>query len=149
MGPRRIIRHERDTSANRQAAVIARIAAGFSCRIQGVGRLRCDTLRNYKDQFQGGSRLSEWAYAQEQPAERLCRIEQYAVMKQQAGGDVEFLITVREYFSPPDPAMRFLAQADKQTNQKTAPYTPTGWGSSLLQALAECLKAIRKFPYEP
>jgi len=51
--------------------------------------------------------------------------------------------------SPPDPAMRFLAQADKQTNQKTAPYTPMGWGSSLLQALAECMKGIRKFPYEP
>ena len=93
--------------------------------------------------------MSEWAYAQEEPAERLCRIEQFSVIKQQAGSDVEFLITVREYFTPPDPAMRFLAQADKQTNQKTAPYTPIGWGSSLLQALAECIKAIRKFPYEP
>jgi hypothetical protein len=93
--------------------------------------------------------LSEWAYAQDDPAERLCKIEQYSVMKQQAGGDVEFLITVREYFTPPDPAMRFLAQSDKQTNQKTAPYTPTGWGSSLLQALAECMKGIRRFPYEP
>ena len=93
--------------------------------------------------------MSEWAYAQENATERLCRIEQYAVTKQQAGGDVEFLITVREYVNPPDPAMRFLAQADKQTNQKTAPYTPTGWGSSLLQALAECMQAIRKFPYEP
>jgi hypothetical protein len=93
--------------------------------------------------------LSEWTYAQEKATERLCRIEQYAVTKQQAGVDVEFLITVREYVNPPDPAMRFLAQADKQTNQKTAPYTPTGWGSSLLQALAECMQAIRKFPYEP
>ena len=45
--------------------------------------------------------------------------------------------------------MRFLAQADKQTNQKTAPYTPTGWGPSLLQALAECVQGIRRFPYEP
>lgn len=93
--------------------------------------------------------MAEWTYAEEEPTERLCRIEHYAVKKQQAGGDVEFLITVREYVNPPDPAMRFLAQSDKQTNQKTAPYTPTGWGSSLLQALAECVKAIRKFPYEP
>ena len=83
------------------------------------------------------------------PAERLCKIEQYAVIKQQAGGNVEFLITVREDSSLPIWLMRFLAQADKQTNQKTVPYTPTGWGSSLLQALAECLKGIRKFPYEP
>jgi hypothetical protein len=93
--------------------------------------------------------VSEWKYAEEKPAERLCKIEQYAVTKQQAGGDVEFTITVREYVSPPDPAMRFLAQADKQTNQKTVPYTPTGWGASLLQALAECVQGIRKFPYEP
>jgi hypothetical protein len=93
--------------------------------------------------------LSEWKYAQEKPTERLCKIEHYAVTKQQAGGDVEFLITVREFVNPPDPAMRFLAQADKQTNQKTAPYTPMGWGSSLLEALAECAKGIRKFPYEP
>ena len=93
--------------------------------------------------------MSEWSYAQEKPSERLCKIEHYSVMKQQAAGDVEFFITVREFVSPPDPAMRFLAQADKQTNQKTAPYTPTGWGSSLLQALAECIKGIHKFPYEP
>jgi len=93
--------------------------------------------------------LSDWHYAQEQPTERLCRIEHYSMLKQQAGGDVEFLITVREYVNPPDPAMRFLAQADKQTNQRTAAYTPTGWGPSLLQALAECMKGIRKFPYEP
>jgi hypothetical protein len=93
--------------------------------------------------------LPDWQYAEEKPTERLSRIEQYSMLKQQAGGDVEFLITVREYVNPPDPAMRFLAQADKQTNQKTAPYTPTGWGSSLLQALAECMKGIRKFPYEP
>ncbi len=93
--------------------------------------------------------MSDWQYAEEKPTERLSKIEQYSMLKHQSGGDVEFLITVREYVNPPDPAMRFLAQADKQTNQKTAPYTPTGWGSSLLQALAECMKGIRKFPYEP
>jgi hypothetical protein len=93
--------------------------------------------------------LADWHFAQEKPAERLCKIEQYSVLKEHPGGPVEFLITVREYVHPPDPAMRFLAQADKQTNQKTAPYTPTGWGPSLLEALAECMKSIRRFPYEP
>ena len=93
--------------------------------------------------------MSDWPYAQEKPTERLCKIEHFSMLKPHTGGDVEFLITVRENVNPPDPAMRFLAQADKQTNQKTAPYTPTGWGSSLLQALAECMKGIRKFPYEP
>jgi hypothetical protein len=93
--------------------------------------------------------LAEWTYAQEDPSERLCKMERYGVIKKYPGGEVEFVITVREYINPPDPAMRFLAQADKQINQKTAPYTPTGWGGSLLQALAECTQAIRKFPYEP
>jgi hypothetical protein len=44
--------------------------------------------------------------------------------------------------------MAFFAQADEQTNQKTAPFTPTGWGSTLLKALSECVQAIHKFPYE-
>ena len=93
--------------------------------------------------------MAEWTYAQEKTTERLCRIEHYSMVKQQPGGDVEFVITVKEYVDPPDPAMRFLAEADKAINQKTAPYIPIGWGSSLLQALAECMKGIRKFPYEP
>lgn len=93
--------------------------------------------------------MAEWRYAQDKPTERLCKIEHYSMVKQQPEGEVEFLITVREYVDPPDPAMRFLAQADKAINQKIAPYLPTGWGSSLLQALAECMKGIRKFPYEP
>ncbi len=92
--------------------------------------------------------MAEWTYAQDDPSEQLCRIERFGFTKKQAGGDVEFLITVREYVNPPDPAMRFLAQSDKQVNQKTVPYTPIGWGPSLLTALAECLQHIRKFPYE-
>ena len=44
--------------------------------------------------------------------------------------------------------MRFFAQADKQTNQNTAPFTPIGWGSTLLKALSECIRAIHRFPYE-
>ena len=31
--------------------------------------------------------MSEWTYAQDKPTERLCRIEHYAVIKHQAGGD--------------------------------------------------------------
>ncbi len=75
-------------------------------------------------------------------------LHHFAVKRQQASGAIEFVITVREYISPPDPALKFFAQTDKQTNQKTAPFTPCGWGSSLVQALAECIKAIHRFPYE-
>jgi len=75
-------------------------------------------------------------------------LHHFAMKKRQAGGDVEFVITVKEYISPPDPTMRFFAQTDKQTNQKTAPFTPCGWGPTLLAALSDCIRAIHRFPYE-
>ena len=58
------------------------------------------------------------------------------------------MITIKEYVNPPYPKMKFLAQADKQTNQKAAPFTPSGWGSSLFEALSECIREIHRFPYE-
>ncbi|HLK20550.1 MAG TPA: hypothetical protein VKT81_16455 [Bryobacteraceae bacterium] len=91
----------------------------------------------------------EWGFAENNPSEELCLLHHFAMKKRQASGDVEFLITVREFVSPPDPALKFFAQADKQTNQNTAPFTPFGWGPSLVQALTECIKSIHRFPYEP
>ena len=88
--------------------------------------------------------MTEWHFAQQDPSDQLCQLHHFAVKK----NDVEFLITVREYVNPPDPAMPFFAQADKQTNQKTAPFTPNGWGSSLVEALSECIREIHRFPYE-
>jgi hypothetical protein len=70
------------------------------------------------------------------------------VKKAYSGGEVEFCITVKEFVTPKEPTMHFFAQADKQTNQKTAPYTPSGWGKTLLEALSECIRAMNKFPYE-
>ncbi|MDQ6760676.1 MAG: hypothetical protein M3Z32_12560 [Acidobacteriota bacterium] len=93
--------------------------------------------------------MPEWTYAQQDPSDELCHLQYFSVRKRQAEGDIEFVITVREYVTPVYPGMRFLAQADKATNQNTAPYVPTGFGPSLLEALSECIKAIRKFPYEP
>ena len=92
--------------------------------------------------------MSEWVFAQEDASQELAKLQFYSVKKKQPGGDVEFIITVCEYASPPDPSMKFFAKADKQTNQKSAPYTPSGWGRELLGALAECIRAINRFPYE-
>ncbi len=89
--------------------------------------------------------VSDWTFAQEDPSEQLCKLQYFALKKD----GVEFVITVREYFTPPDPTMKYFAQVDKQTNQDTAPFTPTGWGSSMLTALHECVKAIHRFPYQP
>jgi hypothetical protein len=89
--------------------------------------------------------MSDWKFIETQPAEQFCRIEYFGVRKD----DLEFVVTVREFHQPPDPAMPFFAQADKQVNQNSAAYTPSGWGSTQNDALWECLKAIRKFPYQP
>lgn len=88
--------------------------------------------------------MSDWKFAHYEPAEQLALLHHFAMKK----GDVEFVITVKEYATPPDPAMKFFAEADKQTNQQTAAYTPTGWGPTLLVALSECIRAVRRFPYE-
>ena len=92
--------------------------------------------------------MEEWKYAESDPAQRLSRVETFTVIKKQEDREIEFMITVQEYVSPPAAGMRFFAKADKQTNQNLAPYTPTGWGNDLLSALSDCINAIEKFPYQ-
>jgi len=59
---------------------------------------------------------------------------------------VEITINVKEFLTPKDPASGIYAEADKQTNQKVAPYTQ--WmGNTLLAALAQCMREVDAFPY--
>lgn len=92
--------------------------------------------------------MKDWGFAQTDPLQELAQVHQFSIRKLQPGGDVDFIITVKEYITPKEPTMHFFAQADKQTNQRTAPYTPCGWGKTMLEALAECVRAINRFPYE-
>lgn len=92
--------------------------------------------------------MSEWTLAQTDPSEELAQLHFFSLKKRQSEGEVEFTITVREYVTPQAGRGRFFALADKQTNQKTAPFTPCGWGGTLLKALAECVQAVHRFPYE-
>ena len=92
--------------------------------------------------------MKEWGFAQTHPNQQMALLHMYSVTKVQPGGDVEFIITVKEYVTPKEPTMHFFAQADKMTNQKTAPFRPCGWGKTMLEALSECVKAINRFPYE-
>jgi hypothetical protein len=92
--------------------------------------------------------MSEWTFAQSQAADELAQLHFYSINKRQGDKNIEFRITVREYATPNHLNMRYYAEADKQTNQKTVPYTPSGWGTTLLQALSDCIKAIQRFPYE-
>ena len=92
--------------------------------------------------------MEEWTFAQSDPAEQLAKLQFFSMKKREPEAEIEFVITVKEYATPEDASMRFFAQADKQTNQKTAPFTPCGWGSTLLKALAECVQAVHRFRYE-
>lgn len=93
--------------------------------------------------------MTSWHFAQEDRAEELSELRVFTVKKRQPGGDVIFQITVQEFAAPPPGQYdRFFAQADKAVNQKTAPIVPSGWGDTILKALADCLRMIRQFPYE-
>lgn len=93
--------------------------------------------------------MTQWTFAQKDPAEKLCLLHHFSITKQQEGKEIEFLITVKELAGPlKDESMRFVATADRQVNQSVCPVTPTGWGSTLLKALAECAEMIRQFPFE-
>lgn len=92
--------------------------------------------------------MTEWTLAQRQPEEELAKLHHFSVKKQQDGEEIDFVITVYEFAKPKEPHLSFFAKTDKQTNQKTAPYTPCGWGTTLEKALQECVAAIGKFPCE-
>jgi hypothetical protein len=92
--------------------------------------------------------MNEWGFAQTHVSQQLAQLHSFSIMKVQPGLEVEFVVTVKEYITPREPTMHFFAQADKMTNQKTAPYRPCGWGKTMLEALSECVKAINRFPYE-
>ena len=93
--------------------------------------------------------MSDWEFAQANPEQQLAKLHHFSMCTKQESGDVEFTITVKEFLTPKDPAMGFFAQADKQTNQGVAPYTPIGWGKTMLAALAQCMREVERFPYHP
>ncbi|MEQ1949368.1 MAG: hypothetical protein ABL995_19410 [Bryobacteraceae bacterium] len=92
--------------------------------------------------------MNDWGFAQTDTSQQLAKVHQFSMLKAQDGQEIEFVITVKEFYTPKDPSQPFFAQADKQTNQKVAPYTPTGWGQSLYEALSRCVKEVNRFPYQ-
>jgi hypothetical protein len=93
--------------------------------------------------------MSDWEFAQANPEQQLAKLHHFSMCTKQESGEVEFTITVKEFLTPKDPAMGYFAHADKQTNQGVAPYTPIGWGKTMLAALAQCMREVERFPYRP
>ena len=93
--------------------------------------------------------MNDWQYAQTDPREQLARLHFFSIKKLQGEAEIEMIITVKETFTPAlGGAMQFFAQADKQTNQNVLPYTPSGWGKTMLEALLACVREINRFPYQ-
>ncbi len=92
--------------------------------------------------------MSDWSFAQQDPDEQLAKLEHFSVVKKAASGEKEIVITISEYHTPRDPAMKYIARADQPLYQKTAPIVPIGWGHNRLTALSACLAMVRKFPFE-
>jgi hypothetical protein len=92
--------------------------------------------------------MAEWTFAQSEQADELAQLHFFSVNKRQGDRTIEFRITVKEYATANHLSMHFYAEADRQVNQRTAPYTPNGWGLTLLQALSDCVRGIQSFPYE-
>jgi hypothetical protein len=92
--------------------------------------------------------MTDWIFAEKYPSDELAQLHFFSVHKPVGDHSVEFRIAVYEYVTKNHLGMRFFAQADKKTNQKTAPFAPFGWGQTLLQALSECVESIHRFPYE-
>ena len=74
--------------------------------------------------------MSEWEFAQANPEQQLALVHHFSMLKQQEGGPVEFVITVKQFLTPKDPAMSYFAQADKQTNQGGGALYAGGVGSN-------------------
>jgi hypothetical protein len=92
--------------------------------------------------------MSDWKYAQKDPAEALAQLHYFSVKKKHSRGEIEARITVQEFASSEIGALKFFAVADIELNQKAAAFRPSGWGDSLAHALSECMKNMRRFEYE-
>jgi hypothetical protein len=93
--------------------------------------------------------VEDWQYAQADRSEELAQHHHFSMTKHQDGKDIPFAITVKEYaVAPKGQHLRFFAQADRPVNQGTAGFVPSGWGDSVLKALADCIRLIRQFPCE-
>jgi len=89
-----------------------------------------------------------WKFLEKDPSEALAKLHFYSIKKKQASGEFEARITVKEFASAKTTDMNFYAVADIELNQKTMRFQPCGWGETLLSALTECLRNLRKFDYE-
>jgi len=92
--------------------------------------------------------VEDWKFTQKDPSESLAKLHFFSIKKKHASGEVEARITVKEFATAKTTDMKFYAYADIELNQKTMKFQPCGWAETLMGALTECLRNLRKFEYE-
>ena len=92
--------------------------------------------------------MSDWKQAQKDKSEALARLHFFTVKKKHSSGDLDVRITIQKFATPEIGALELFATADIELNQKIATFQPVGWSNTLLGALGECLKNLRRFEYE-
>src|ERR1700722_12715930 len=92
--------------------------------------------------------MSDWKFLQGDPSEALARLHFFSITKKHSSGEIEARITVKEFATAQLRDLQFFAVADIELNQKTLKFQPVGWSETLMGALAEGLKNLRKFEYE-
>lgn len=92
--------------------------------------------------------MDDWKFTQQDPSEALAKLHYFSIKKKHARGEVEARITVKEFASAKTSDMKFFAVADIELNQKSMKFQPCGWAETLMGALTECLRNLRKFEYE-
>jgi len=92
--------------------------------------------------------VEDWKFTQQDHSEALAKLHFFSIKKKHAHGEVEARITVKEFATAKTTDMKFFAVADIELNQKSMKFQPCGWAETLLGALTECLRNLRKFEYE-
>jgi hypothetical protein len=92
--------------------------------------------------------MADWKFAQKDHSEAVAQLHFFSVIKKHASGDIDVRITVKEFAAPKTRDLQFFASADIELNQKTLKFRPVGWSDTLLGALSECLRNLRRFEYE-
>jgi len=92
--------------------------------------------------------VEDWKFTQKDPSESLAKLHFFSVKKKHASGEVEARITVKEFATAKTSDMKFFAVADIELNQKSMRFQPCGWAETLMGALTECLRNLRKFECE-
>jgi hypothetical protein len=92
--------------------------------------------------------VNEWKLVQKEVSEGLARLHFFSVKKKHAAGEIEARITVKEFAMAKTSDMQFFASADIELNQRALRFQPCGWSETLVGALGECMRNLRKFDYE-